>query len=612
MFSQIGSCPTAIANIFPMNGGLLWVNKDSSSTHLSRSSKAETARIRAHVQHLSIQSRTRRKSAPPLRNHRKNSKAHVADRRPSEALVEVKKESQPENDDAATVIASGKPADIRILNDGLTWLPAASTEEKRSFFFFLKRTAQEWSGYRDVSFWNKLVPRASAAHKAIFHSVTALGALHESLESNPDSNQGQLQQLLWQQCSKAANAANSGQISHTVALMSCIILVCLQNLQSNPVAFQMLRTGANLVNDLETKIANGTLTLTPSEQTLLEDYLKPILDKLGTRYCFIVDLPSAFALHAAAKQTESLPRTEQPELPDKFTSLLEARNSLESLANWCIINTTSSNPQHAVFCAQKSLVKNLITRWDDLLEKIDSSVYKEHPNLMVSKSLLKAAGMVTRILFDTLGSSEECIYDKHLDKFKEIVEIYDHVSQASRAKRRQKVSFGIDTGIVHTLAFVIGRCRDPKVRRDALNLMERDDHVEGDMRASTGMNVLNRLVQVEEAGRTITCQEEILEQDRVRIWEDQQFWHSGVVKIFFIRQPYDPQKGAKFQEEWAPMPVRITEESNQPSSPAAKRSADLELPNVVFARGMAAFLDETSGTYHRVTLSSFFLPMPRM
>ena len=594
-----------------MNGGLLWVNKDSSSTHLSRSSKAETARIRAHVQHLSIQSRTRRKSAPPLRNSRKNSKSYSTDRRPSEALIQVKKED--EQKDYQPVLTPEKLTDTRILTDSLTWLPAASSEEKRSFLFFLKRTAQEWSGYRDVSFWNMLVPQASAAHKAIFHSVTALGALHESFESNHDTyREGQLQQLLWQQCSKAANVAKSGQITHTVALMSCIILVCLQNLQSNPVAFQMLRTGANLVNDLEMKIANGTLTLTISEQTLLDDYLKPILEKLGTRYCFIVDLPSAFALHVATKQTENSYRTETPALPAKFASLLEARNYLERLASWCIINTTSNDPQNGVFCAQKGLVNALITKWHDLLEKIDSAVYKEHPNLIVSKSLLKAAGMVTRILFDTLGSSEECIYDKHLEKFREIVQIYDNVSQASRVKRRQKVSFGIDTGIVHTLAFVIGRCRDPKVRRDALNLMERDDHVEGDMRASTGMNVLNRLVEVEEAGRQITCQEDILEQDRIRIWEDQQFWHSGVVKIFFIRHPYDPQKGAKFQEEWARMPVRITDEADQPSSPATQRSVDLELPNVVFARGMAAFLDESSGTYHRVTISSFFLPMPRM
>ncbi|KAL8876303.1 MAG: hypothetical protein Q9198_005476, partial [Flavoplaca austrocitrina] len=334
--------------------------------------------------------------------------------------------------------------------------------------------------------------------------------------------------------------------------------------------------------------------------------------RLGTRYCFIVDLPSAFALHVDAKQKLGLQRTEAPLLPQMFNTLLEARNSLEMIAAWSVTNATSINPEFGVYCNKRDLVESLLTQWQDLLEAVDAAAYKEHPNLGVSKMLLKAAGLVTKILFDTLGSTQECIFDKHIHKFKEIVRIYDHVSQTSRAKRRQKVSFGIDTGIIHTLAFVIGRCRDPQTRRDALALMERDDHVEGDMRASTGLNVLKKLVELEEAGRPIHRQEDVLEQDRVRIWEDQQFWHSGLVKIYFIRCPYDPQRGASFQEVWVRMPIRINEELDRPLSPTQQKSHDLELPNVVFARGMAAFLDESTGTYHKIHLSSFFLPMPRM
>lgn len=598
-----------------MNSDLLWVNKDSSSAHLSRSSKAETARIRAHVQHLSIQQRQRRKSAPPLRTTRKNSKAIVNDHGPPlPPLPEGQYDVESVDDQRKSArMVDDKPEDIRILPSALTWLPGGTPEERRSFLFFLKRTAQEWSGYRDVSFWNVLVPQASAAHQAIFHSVTALGALHEKLEATDDPDKEQhLQQLLWQQCSKAAVAANSGQISHTVALMSCIILVCLQNLQSNPVAFIMLRTGANLINDLEQGIAKGTLTLTQSEMTLLQDYLKPIVERLGTRYCFIVDLPSAFALHVDAKQAENQPKTEMPPLPSSFSTLLEARNSLEQIAGWSVINATDSNEETGVYCDKKDLVESLLTQWQDLLETVPSEAYKEHPNLGVSKMLLKAAGLVTKMLFDTLGSVQECIFDKHIHKFKEIVRIYEHVSKTSSLKRKQKVSFGVDTGIIHTLAFVVGRCRDPQIRRAALSLLKRDDHVEGDMRASTGSGVLQSLIELEEGDRRVNRQEDVPEEARVRIWEDQQFWHSGLVKIYFIHSPYDPQRGAAFKEVWSRMPVRIENEPERPLSPTQQKARSLELPNVVFARGMAAFLDESSGNYHRITLSSFFLPMPRM
>lgn len=130
------------------------------------------------------------------------------------------------------------------------------------------------------------------------------------------------------------------------------------------------------------------------------------------------------------------------------------------------------------------------------------------------------------------------------------------------------------------------------------------------MRASTGSNVIRSLIELEEAGRNILRQEDVLEEDRVRIWEDQQFWHSGKVKIYFIKTPYDPQKGGEFKVVWAQMPVRIEEEPDRPLSPSQLKSQ--EQPNVVFARGMAAFLDESSGSYHRITITSFFLPMPRM
>lgn len=136
-----------------MNGGLLWVNKDSTSTHLSRSSKAETARIRAHVQHLSIQSRTRRKSAPPLRTTRKGSKSASDHQRPALPLrlaTGVKKESRDEDEEARPPPERGQDTRVSAAS-ALSWLPAASAEEKRSFLFFLRRTAQEWSGYRDVS-----------------------------------------------------------------------------------------------------------------------------------------------------------------------------------------------------------------------------------------------------------------------------------------------------------------------------------------------------------------------------------------------------------------------------------------------------------------------------
>lgn len=601
-----------------MNQDLLWVNKNSTSTYLSRSSKAETARIRAHVQHLSIQARARRKSAPPPRTGKRTAKQALTSLPDDELdgtsspdpLIKQEDTDEAEARQTPPVEAVQQAArDNHLLAaNALTWLPNASPEERRSFVFFLQRTAREWSGYRDVAFWNILVPQFSAKHEHIFHSVVALGALHEKLESTDNALQeAQLQQMLWRQCSKAAQIGAQRPVADTIALMSCIILVCLQNLQSNPIAFQMLKIGCNLVLDIERRVQDGVMVLPRNELSLLQDYLKPILERLGTRYCFIVDLPSAFALHVGAKHNEQLRYSTEPILPDQFHTLLEARNALEMIADWSVINATSIDSPGRVRCRQNELVEHLLLQWETLLETVPLHSQGDYPGLQNSKGLLKAAGLVTRILFDTLGSAYECEFDKHIEKFREITSIYDQVSSASQARRRQKISFGIDTGIIHTLAFVVGRCRDPHIRREALRLLERDDHVEGDMRASTGSNVLHKLIELEEGGRQILCQEEIQECERVRIWQDQQYWHDGVVQVHFIRSPYDPARGAQFQEEWTRMPIRISDGIASPST-----STPSKLANVVYARGMAAFLDENTGQYHHIVLKSFFLPIPRM
>jgi hypothetical protein len=55
-------------------------------------------------------------------------------------------------------------------------------KERRSFHFFLTRTAPQLSAFYGEPFWSHLILQASHYEPSIRHAITALGSLHERFE----------------------------------------------------------------------------------------------------------------------------------------------------------------------------------------------------------------------------------------------------------------------------------------------------------------------------------------------------------------------------------------------------------------------------------------------
>ncbi len=112
----------------------------------------------------------------------------------------------------------------------------------------------------------------------------------------------------------------------------------------------------------------------------------------------------------------------------------------------------------------------------------------------------------------------------------------------------RRISFGIDSGAIDTLVFVAGRCRDPLIRQEAIDLLIQTDRTEGDLHGSTGSLILQKLVELEEDGAEITSASDILEDQCLRIWEDHQYWDAGSINVFFVKWPYNPIMGAEVRK----------------------------------------------------------------
>ncbi|KIW26598.1 uncharacterized protein PV07_06417 [Cladophialophora immunda] len=606
-----------------MPESLLWINKDSASAVLSRSSKAETRQIRKHVQHerqlrakaaheaaAKSASATEKTPHKPKKKDQSNpEEAPVALRQPDLRLDTSVQVQSPDHQRSlfsaslSPTIRSPTTHSNRILQ-AVNTLPGLEPQELRSLVFFCQRTAPEWSGWRDATFWNKLILQACHMNRSILHGVVALGALHESSEVDGESDErSNLQELALHQSSKASRMAYETAMSDIATLISCVIFICLQNLQDSHTAYQLLKSGYSLITDIDERLGSGDLILSDSEKTVLNNFLRPIIERLRMRFCSIVDIPSALALSAAIKRSKIEHRLMLPDIPYCFGNLLEARNKLEEIVDWAQENI---DPSFAP-SEQRSQAQALLASWNAALDDTRITALERYEALITSKKLLRAAALVASILLDTLGTSEECSYDRYIDKFAEILHLYreaigDHV------RPHRRTSFGIDSGVIDTLAFVAGRCRDPVIRRSAIDLLAQTNRTEGDLQGCTGSTILQTLMELEEDGVDATEASHVPESQRLRIWEDHQYWDTGKIHIFFVKWPYDPSLGAEVKTASVYLPLKALRTAKEKAAPGSPTG----LPNVKYGRGVGAFLEESTQTYHQITLSSFFMPMPRL
>lgn len=601
-----------------MPESLLWINKDSGSSLLSRSSRAETKQIRKHVQH---ERQVRAKAEAATRSGSFSDKSPRKHKTKDRLSPEVKDATgeQPElrldtniqnpSSDHRSIFSAISPTfssptspSSRLLQ-AISTFPGLEPQEHRSLVFFCQRTAPEWSGWRDAAFWNKLILQACHQNRSILHGVVALGALHESSEVAGESDEhSDLQQLALHQSSKASRMAYETAMSDVTALISCVIFICLQNLQDSRTAYQLLKSGHSLITDVDARLASGDLVLSDSEKTVLNNFVRPIIERLRMRFCSIVDIPSALAISAAIRRSKTEYRLALPKIPYCFDNLLEARNKLEEIVDWAQENIDPSL-RH---CEQREQTQALLLNWIAALEDTTVTKRERYEALITSKMLLRAAALVASILFDTLGTGEECNYDRHVDKFAGVIQLYkDAIGDPIKAPRT--TSFGIDSGVIDTLVFIAGRCRDPLIRRSAITLLSQTNRTEGDLQGCTGSTIMQTLMDIEEEGLIVNEAEDVPESHRLRIWEDHQYWETGEIRIFFVKWPYDPSMGAEVKTAPVYMPLvsRAAKERAAPGSPTG-------LPNVRYGRGFGAFLEEGTQTYYQITLSSFFMPMPRL
>ncbi|CAM1508363.1 Fc.00g052110.m01.CDS01 [Cosmosporella sp. VM-42] len=435
------------------------------------------------------------------------------------------------------------------------------------FGIFRAQTANELSGYFDSTFWTRRVLQECHTEAAIRHAVVALGALYQTLEQTAEASHHtgsspspQTETALghWQvavkQYSEACNALvllnNQDQQSHKTLIMASVLLACFDSfIGDHKQAIIQIQNGLGLLERLRAK---GGKQLTPAPEDSLEQDLVTMFTRLAIQaksYDMAFHFPQPFVIRLTPQSQDgaksetssegSSPKSEASwAIPERFTSLLEARTASDKLSERILRFI------EGLFAAKTDLKGTLPQSWRDFgLEfktQLDAwsdafdHIFHSRTNPSVSPqekagiAALKMLQINSQVLFLMMFSDKESQFDMFLHQFQAIVDlglevVADEEGRAaaercpdrSQCRHRQghadtfsipgfsaphiKPSFSADLGIVPPLFVVATKCRDPVTRRQAIQLLRSSARREAMWDSELAAHIATWVMNVEES-----------------------------------------------------------------------------------------------------------------
>ncbi|THC91726.1 hypothetical protein EYZ11_008800 [Aspergillus tanneri] len=302
-----------------------------------------------------------------------------------------------------------------------------------------------------------------------------------------------LMQLLSEQCLTA--------LDRMVVLTTNILFTCMCSLQGRQwQAFMHINNGLKLFHQWEL----GSKLISQPEDRIGADMLLLVFTRLDSqvRPYLLWQTPP---LNWADSQI-TLSSTKAP-----FTTLLQAYVSLEVLFNgvmrFLLCPDTWSLSRQSVVSAEKLTYLHRLHEWDAKLANLLKDLLESDHGKAID--LLTIRRKFTGLLLATNLTQCELAHDAFLSDYVAIIEAVSRVlgdlkslvlGRDQSAERPTHANFGLETGIVEPLFWIGVRCREPKIRHQALRLLQRYPRREGICEGMLAAKIVAKVIEIEETG----------------------------------------------------------------------------------------------------------------
>lgn len=367
--------------------------------------------------------------------------------------------------------------------------------------FFHQILASKLDGQFGSKFWSELVLQLSCCEPSVRHAVSAISIIYQDVESSLRDPAGYVNangqaQLEWNEATKALATRISAQsVSHLVPLVCCLLFTCIEFLKGN-VETSMLhvQSGFNILIEVRRKIAQGLSPGLPNnELKAIEDHIVPVFSRLHV-LCSLAGriIPPIYT-----------PRLDEDE---PQIDLVDSRQKLFENSDACIRFIHDTLPKANEFRIDlEDFVRQvkLQRRLDAWHDQLDDLLERMHADGKVANrdelNTLLTHYKVIYIWLRVCTTPAESALDAYQKEFEDLIQCAEAVVRPdSNSQTPPLLSFDLQ----HTgpLFYAALKCRDPKTRRRALEMLRLAPRREGLWNAHHAYVVAKRLIEIEERG----------------------------------------------------------------------------------------------------------------
>ncbi|KAL5000094.1 hypothetical protein BDV10DRAFT_163340 [Aspergillus recurvatus] len=414
-----------------------------------------------------------------------------------------------------------------ILDTRLSTSPSTVMRERRAFAYYFYHAAPYLAGGLDQSFWTVTVPRICRVETAVWDAVNAISTLFEFPEmcldfvflrhekTNSSLTDKQSEALGWysRSLSKIQSGIARGNLNVQVALVSCVLFICIEMVQGRAEeALGLYGQGVQLIHGLRAKARYAAQSA--SDADFLETTIVPLFVRLGTAALGISGVPICDLFSGLDSQHRYL-----------FGSLEDARDALIPLAAEVQIfrRDTGRNPfipgpqgepviplsseaEVALARAERERLQERLNAWFSAYTALTTQPQsaKNIPSAATSnisssiRAILLTFHATLSTILATSLSQTACTYDEHLSAYRTIIEQATIALESLRKPDGTQPVFTFELGVGLPLFWTALTCREPGIRREALGLLRIAPQMQGFSKAQVGLALAGRIMQLEE------------------------------------------------------------------------------------------------------------------
>ncbi|KAL2813933.1 hypothetical protein BDW59DRAFT_27572 [Aspergillus cavernicola] len=441
-------------------------------------------------------------------------------------------------------------------------LPGLAQDEKGYLHRFRGLLAGKLSSPFGSHFWSSVVHQLSLSEPAVVHASIALTSAYESLLMGGVALNGPFFLRQYNRAIRAltSNASLENPTSLRITVVSCVLFICIEILQGDLNAMQAhFSSGIQLLRQLQLQDRRSPTTTTTSNTILVkhdlesfDDHLVDVFTRLNLQFLMLghgSQLKQTFA--------PSFQYDRRIHIPRYFHTDLEARKSLSNIVlaviyllketerhTWSTTTTTTATtittndpppPPSTAMLEKQQALQAATSEWISSYDHPNSplTLISLPPHEKLRLVMLRIYADLATILLATCFSIKETAYDEHLSVFESIVNRYKVLPSVSASASLQENAIPkdhnteykyqhehkheptnnnnkktpidnknpfltIDTAFFPPLYFTALKCRNQRIRRQALSLLQQYHHMEGPWTGPLLARVAGYVVDLEE------------------------------------------------------------------------------------------------------------------